>query len=307
MIIRDKRPSGDVVKIGTRDTIEYLTFPALEQCRIVEHLFSTRLGGVSEGIWSSMNLGFQRGDEPKKVIENYRRIAAIMHCEMEDFVCSHQTHTTNIRRVTIEDRGKGICRERDYQDIDGLVTNDSGIVLVTYYADCVPLYFVDPENHAIGLAHSGWRGTVGEMGACMCRFMEREFGTRPKDLIVAIGPSICRDCYEVSEDVALEFEAILQGTEDICLEIAQSGMFDKKVVHPVTPGKAPGKYQLDLWLSNVIVLRKAGVQLSNISVADICTCHNPEYLFSHRASHGQRGSLAAFLKLKGYETEYLIC
>ncbi len=265
----------------TRDgkELEYLTFPLLEQTKIVRHLFSTRRGGVSCGEFSSMNFSADRGDKRENVLENFRRMADVLGCQVEDMAASHQTHTTNIRRMTAEDRGKGILRPRDYCDVDGMVTNEAGLVLVTFYADCVPLYFVDPVHKAIGLAHSGWRGTVGRMGERMVEAMAEEFGSRPEELYAAIGPSICRDCYEVSEDVATAFLHILGD------EVA-------------VPGEVPGKYQLDLWLANELILRQAGLSPSHIAVTDICTCHNSEYLFSHRASAGKRGSLAAFLGLK---------
>ena len=258
--------------------LEYLTFPLLEKTGAVRHLFSTRIGGVSEGEYASMNFSIARGDREEAVLENYKRIAGILGCDINDMVASHQTHTTNIRKVTGADRGKGISRERDYENVDGLMTDEPGIVLVTYYADCVPLYFVDPVHRAIGLAHSGWRGTAERMGECMVRAMQDAFGSRPEELYAAIGPSICRDCYEVSEDVALRFadmgEAVL------------------------LPGKAPGKYQLDLWLANERILEQAGIPGKQIAVTDRCTCHNSEFLFSHRASGGKRGNLGAFLMLK---------
>ncbi len=258
--------------------LEYLTFPLLEKTEAVRHLFSTRIGGVSEGEYASMNFSIARGDREEAVLENYKRIAGILGCDINDMVASHQTHTTNIRKVTGADRGKGISRERDYENVDGLMTDEPGIVLVTYYADCVPLYFVDPVHRAIGLAHSGWRGTAERMGECMVRAMQDAFGSRPEELYAAIGPSICRDCYEVSEDVALRFadmgEAVL------------------------LPGKAPGKYQLDLWLANERILEQAGIPGKQIAVTDLCTCHNSEFLFSHRASGGKRGNLGAFLMLK---------
>lgn len=299
-VIRDRRPMGPVLRrmkeAGTET--EYLQFPAVSETGLTEHLFSTRLGGVSQGVCSGMNLGFLRGDSEENVRENYRRIAQILHCSEEDFVCAKQTHTTNIRRVTQEDRGKGVTRERDYDDVDGLVTDIPGIVLVTYYADCVPLYFVDTVHKAIGLAHSGWKGTAAGMGACMCRRMKEEFGTRPEDLVVSIGPAICRECYEVSEDVASVFSEKFADDRAVLEEIADSGMFMSEVRDVVVPGKTAGKYQLDLWLANAAILRKEGIMPEQISVADICTCHNPSYLFSHRASRGMRGSLAAFLKLR---------
>ncbi len=144
--------------------VEYLTFPLLEQTGIVRHLFTTRVGGVSEGVCSSMNLSYARGDKKEAVDENYRRIARVLGCGLEDIVCSDQTHTVNLRVVTGQDGGKGIVRPRDYHDVDGLLTDEPGLVLTTFYADCVPLYFVDTRNRAVALAHSGWRGTVARMG-----------------------------------------------------------------------------------------------------------------------------------------------
>ena len=198
--IRDKRESGQVMTVKTQrisadgTELTYLTFPKLEACDEIAHLFTTRLGGVSEGIWQSMNLSFHRGDQPEHVLENYRRVARVLGCDVEDMVCSRQTHTTNILRVSAADGGKGVTRDTGYTDVDGLVTNEPGVALATFYADCVPLYFVDRENRAIGLAHSGWRGTVQKMGAHMCRRMEAEFGSCPDKLIAAIGPSICQAC-----------------------------------------------------------------------------------------------------------------
>lgn len=258
--------------------MEYLVFPLLEETGIVRHLFTTRLGGVSEGVFSTMNFSVDRGDREECVAENYRRVAEVLGCGPEDMVASHQTHTTNIRRVTSVDRGKGILRPRDYENVDGLITDVPGLTLVTFYADCVPLYFVDPENRAIGLAHSGWRGTAEGMGECMVRAMADNFGSRPEALYAAIGPSICRECYEVGEEVAVRFADRLG--EDVA-----------------APGEAPGKYRLDLWLANRRILERAGVPGNHIAVTDICTRHNPAYLFSHRASGGKRGNMGAFLML----------
>ena len=164
-------------------------------------------------------------------------------------------------------------------DTDGMVTDVPGICLVTFYADCVPLFFVDPVHRAIGLSHSGWRGTAGKIGRITLERMKERYGTEPSQVTAAIGPSICRDCYEVSEDVAVQFIRMLGD-------------------RVATPGKEPGKHQLDLWLANELILRQAGLLPSHIAVTDICTCHNSQYLFSHRASGGRRGSLAAFLVLK---------
>lgn len=302
-MIREERANGPVMLQKRRGNIEYLTFDNLEKTGIVEHLFTTRMGGVSQGIFATMNLSFTRGDEEACVLENYKRIATILGCEVEDMVASHQTHTTNIRRITVADKGKRVVVPGDYEDVDGLICNEPGIALATFYADCVPLYFVDPVNKAIGLAHSGWRGTVGQMGAHIVRAMEEEFGSCPKDLIAAIGPSICRDCYEVSEDVVEAFRELAMSEEALTVlqEIEANGCYarkDGRKPELVIAGQREGKYQLDLWLANLMILRLAGIPLTQIAVTDVCTCHNPEYLFSHRASQGKRGNLGAFLMLK---------
>lgn len=260
----------------------YLTYPLLENTGIVKHGFSTRVGGVSQGVLSTMNLSFSRGDDENAVRENFRRMADALDVEEDSFVFSQQTHTTNVRKVTLEDKGKGMTRKLDYQDVDGLVTNVPGLCLSTFYADCVPLYFVDPVRKAIGLSHSGWRGTVGKIGAVTVRKMQEEYGSNPEDIIAAIGPSICQDCYEVSEDVIVEFQ----------------NHFDKKYWEELYYKKENGKYQLNLWKANEIVLEEAGVLKEHIAVTNLCTCCNHEMLFSHRATQGKRGNLAAFLALK---------
>ena len=160
-----------------------LKYKKLEEIPWIRHCFTTREGGASKGIFAELNLSFTRGDEEAAVRENYRRVAKRMGTEVSHFVCSDQTHTTNVRVVTQEDAGAGVVRERGYTDVDGLITNEPGLVLSTFYADCVPLYFVDTEHHAIGLSHSGWRGTVGRMGAATIRAMQKHYGTDPLYLL----------------------------------------------------------------------------------------------------------------------------
>lgn len=278
-----RHKSDRQVRVNREGSLVYLTFPMLEETGMVKHLFSTRMGGVSEGIYSSMNLSYTRGDKKEAVDENFRRIAAALGCGVEDIVCSDQTHTTNLRIVGKADGGKGITRARDYSDVDGLLTDEPGVYLATFFADCVPLYFVDTKRKAIALAHSGWRGTVARMGQCVVEKMREAYGTDPADLVAAVGPSICQECYEVSEDVAEAFAAAF----------AKPGQ-----EREILLAKGGGKYQLDLWRANEIVLTEAGIPRDQIQVTDLCTCHNDRYLFSHRASHGQRGNLGAFLELK---------
>lgn len=260
----------------------YLEYPLLQKTGLVYHGFSTKVGGVSEGIWESMNLSFSRGDDKASVEENFKRIAKAIGVEAEDLVFAAQTHTINVRKVGMEDRGKGFSKMLDYSDVDGLITNEPGICLTTFYADCVPLFFVDPVHKAIGLSHSGWRGTVNRMGQATLQKMKDEYGTDPSDVVAAIGPSICQDCYEVSEDVISVFQE----------------SFDKKHWNVLFYQKENGKYQLDLWKANEIILVEAGVKIDNIAVTNVCTNCNSDLLFSHRATKGQRGSLAAFMALK---------
>ena len=274
--------------------IPYLAFPSFEETGLVIHGFSTRLGGVSKGDCATMNFAQNRGDDPANIRENYRRMGAALDFDPERMVLSRQTHTTNIRLVTEEDAGKGYCRDRDYDNIDGLMTNVPGLVLVTSYADCVPLLFVDPVRRVVAASHSGWRGTAKRMGHRTVEAMREAYGCRPEDLVVGIGPSICQECYEVSEDVAEIF------AEEFGLDLSDGGGAEKTgrcAVLRETPGKS-GKYQLNLQQANVRILTEAGVRPERISVTDICTCCNKEVLFSHRGSEGRRGNMAAFLGLR---------
>ena len=262
--------------------VTYLTWPEFEKIPGFVHGFSTRLGGVSEGIYSSMNLSFTRGDKEEAVRENYNRISAALGFSPEDIVTSDQTHTANVRVITAEDRGNVITKPRPYTDVDGMITNVPGLVLATFYADCVPLYFADPVHKAVGLSHSGWRGTAAGIGAVTVKELQKHYGTRPEDIYAAVGPSICQDCYEVSEDVILEFQKT----------------FSRELWKDIFYRKENGKYQLNLWEANRQILLGAGILPEHISMPNLCTCCNPEFLYSHRASQGKRGNLGAFLGIK---------
>ena len=320
----------DIIRYGSRKTCKlsydnnnkemaYITFDSLEKTGIVKHFFSTRKGGVSKDYLTSLNFSYSQGDIKENVDENYRRAAAHLGMESSDIVCSQQTHTTNVRKVTAKDKGKGVTCERDYTDIDGLITNEKGVILATFYADCVPLFIVDPINKAIGLSHSGWRGTVGKMGKVTLDKMAEEYGTEPKNVMVAIAPSICQNCYEVSEDVELAFEEAFPKDSKKAEEYLLRYKSERKNTYQNTIKrqvdtytdeitqndidnclfykKKNGKYQLNLWYANFRVFRDAGVPDENIEITDICTCCNPKLLFSHRASQGRRGNLGAFMML----------
>ena len=264
------------------DTVPLLEYPMLRKTGLVYHGFSTRLGGVSEGCYASMNLSLDRGDDPEAVRENFRRIGNAIGVNVEDMVMSKQTHTTNVRVVTEEDRGKGVVKERDYTDVDGLVTDVRGICLVTSYADCVPLYFVDPVRNALGLSHSGWRGTVGKIGKKTVELMTERFGSDPSDILACVGPSVCVDCYEVSEDV-------VEKVREAFAPALWNRLFYKK---------DNGKYQLDLWKTNEAIFLEVGILPEHIAVTNVCTHCNSRILYSHRTQGDRRGNLCAFLALK---------
>ena len=282
-------------RYGTNRTMEerqhsnglsYLVFPRIEELGIVDHMFSSRIGGVSKGPYSECNLSYTRGDDKEAVDENYRRISqALGHGrKLDDFVLTFQTHTTNVKLVTEQDRGKGPAKARDYTDIDGLITNVPGIILGTFHADCPPVYFIDPVHKAIGLSHSGWKGTRGMISKVTLEKMNECFGSEPGDMVCAIGPSICGECYEIGEDVADEFSKAFSEKE----------LTEQKILVPYPNGK----YRLYLWNAIKYTLLSCGVHKENIIVTDICTKCNPDYLFSHRVHGEQRGNLCAFLSLR---------
>lgn len=272
----------NTTNIVVKHNVPVIEFKLLKNIDCISHGFSTRLGGVSTGCFKSMNLSFTRGDDEALVEENFRRFGNALGMDWRRMVFSDQTHTTNVGIVTEADMGKGIVRPKDYQDIDGLVTNVKNLPLVTFFADCVPLFFVDDVRHVIGLSHSGWRGTAGKIGLETIKTMVRHFGCQPEHIKAAIGPSICKDCYEISKDVADVF------AENFSKEAYESFMLDK----------GNGKYMLDLWKANESVLLEGGVLKENIAVTDLCTCCNSGLMWSHRKTGSARGSLAAFLMLK---------
>lgn len=271
--------------IDFTNKVPYITFPILSEIPFIKHGFSTKLGGVSKGHMATMNLGYGGPmlDDPANVLENFLLISESIGIDPNTIVRSWQVHKTNIRLVTKEDCGKGLYRDRDYNEIDGLITNTPGVTLVTNYADCVPLFFVDPVKKAIGLSHSGWRGTVQKMGKVTVEHMTEAFDSNPEDIVCVIGPSICEQCFEVGEEVATQFNKIFNLKDE-----------NNNIISP----NDKGRYQCDLWAANKEVLKEAGIKENNIHTSGVCTSCHDELLFSHRKSQGKRGSLAAFLTIK---------
>lgn len=268
------------MNINNTDSTPYLTYKKLEDIDFIKHGFSTRLGGVSEGIFSSMNLAFNRGDNRQDVVENYHRLCDSMGVDFDTLTASAQDHHTYVRVVTTKDCGVGITRPRDMQSVDALVTAEKDVTLVTYYADCTPLFFVDTEKRVIALAHAGWRGTVGRIGGKVIDKMRSEFGCNPKDIVCAVGPAISKCCYEVDKACADEFYNLRD-------------LDNTKFIFP----KENNKYMIDLLETNKQILQSAGVPSENITVSDLCTKCNSELLWSHRATNGNRGTMSAVLTI----------
>lgn len=241
------------------------------------HGFTTRLGGVSEGYLSSLNIGMHRGDKPENVAENYRRLGETMGFSTKKLVLANQIHTDIVRVVTDADC-LGSLSHRDYPECDGLVTNTPGIALTVFTADCTPILLHDPVTGAVGAVHAGWRGTVLGIAAKAVDAMVSAFGCKIADICAAIGPNIGACCFETDCDVP---EAML----------AALGEEAKPFIH------AHGeKFHVDLKQINALWLQRAGV--TNINISNECTACAPDRFWSHRVTKGERGSQGAIIVCK---------
>ncbi|MCD8158102.1 MAG: peptidoglycan editing factor PgeF [Clostridiales bacterium] len=258
----------------------YFVFESFEATGFVNHCFSTRIGGVSEGDLSSLNLRFKH-DKRENVVENYRRLCSAIGSDYRNTVFSHQTHKDEIYDVQLSDRGKGLIYEREIQDKDGLITNIPEIVLVTFHADCTPLYFLDPVKKVIALTHSGWRGTALSIGAKTVYKMVNDYGCERKNIICGIGPCIGGCCYQVDDAVKNVFESKFDFWNEF-----------------FKPDREKGKYLFDLEGINKRILTETGISPENIETAGLCIkCHS-DLFYSHRVMGDMRGSMAAFMELR---------
>ena len=244
----------------------------------VPHAFTTRQGGVSTGYLSSMNLGCNRGDDRENVEKNYEILGNALGFNREDLVLAHQIHTDIVRCVTREDAGRGVDH-REYPECDGLVTCTPGLTLTVFTADCTPILFYDPVTGAVGAAHAGWRGTAAGIAARVVETMEEKFGTRPQDIRAAIGPNIGKCCFCTDRDVP---DAMMQA------------LGEQAMPYIVPAGE---KYYVDLKGINALWLRQKGVE--NLEISTACTCCQPDIFWSHRVTHGKRGSQGAVIVCKG--------
>lgn len=266
-------------ELRQKGALKFLVIPSFEKTGLVKHGFSTRLGGVSRGAFESLNLGLKKTDEKEMVLENYRRFCDAIGVDMNDLVASDQVHGDDIYEAFLQDRGKGINRESDIISKDALMTGQKGVALVTFYADCVPLFFLDVRTPAIALAHAGWRGTVKKIGQKTVIQMMKKYGSKPEDILVGIGPCIKSCCYEVDNPVVEEFKKAFSCLKELIEE------------------RGADHWMLDLVKANKKQLEEIGIKPENITVSHYCTCCSSDMFFSYRADHGKTGSLAAVIEL----------
>ena len=261
------------VQAVRRGALEYLLADGIT----APHCFTTRLGGVSRGSLSSLNIGIHRGDLLENVLKNYEILGNALGFDSKNLVLSHQTHTDIVLRVGKEQAGPGLFAP-ELPECDGLITNEPGIALAVFTADCTPILLHDPVTGAVGAVHAGWRGTAASIAAKAVEAMAREFGCRPENIRAAIGPNIGACCFQTDADVP---DAMLEA-------------FGEEAKAFITP-KAE-KYYVNLKEINALVLRRAGVRHIDISTeCTVCQCHR---FWSHRVTKGDRGSQGAIIVCK---------
>jgi polyphenol oxidase len=242
---------------------------------------TTKKGGSSTGVYENFNLGFHVGDQKEVVCSNRSKLGNLLHFPVKQWVGAEQTHDTLIRKMTKDDRGKGADSYDDaFKGTDGFYTNEEGILLTLCYADCVPLFFIAPEHRMIGTAHAGWKGTVNEIARKMVEQWKGE-GISPDQIFVAIGPSICENCYIVNDYVINFVENILVDVE-------------KKPYNLISDGQ----YRLDLRETNKMILLKAGILEKNILISNLCSSCDQSEFFSHRRDQGKTGRMLSYIGWK---------
>lgn len=255
--------------------VVFMTAPNIK----ARHAFTTRYGGVSGGIWASLNLGEHRGDDPENVRENYRRVKEATGIDTDRLVFTRQVHGREVRVATQADIHT-LMTPVPYE-ADGLVTNIPGLPITCFIADCVPLLMHDEKNGVIAAVHCGWRSTVQDIMAAAVEKMV-SLGAEPGEIQAAVGESIGACCFEVGPEVPEAVRALLPG--------AHEGV--------IRQGKAPDKFYVDLREAIRRRLTQLGVPAEHIAVSDECTvCQHNKY-WSHRATQGRRGHQAAMIELE---------
>ena len=267
--------------ICQKNNLKYITFQNLEKTNMVKHCITTRLGGVSEGVYAELNMSFTRGEQREKVLQNYDIVCNAMGFDKNSFVLCHQTHTTNILAVTEQHRGMGVTKNSTIKNTDGLITNITGIQLTAFSADCTPILLLDVNKKAIGAVHAGWRGSVNSIVKKAIEKMTEYYGTNPSDIMAGIGPSIGQCCFQVDAPVVEEFRQKLYFANDV-----------------IQNDTIKGKYKIDLWETNKRILMDCGVKEQNIELSKICTMCHTDLFYSHRVMGNDRGNMAAIIALK---------
>ncbi|EFM12834.1 protein of unknown function DUF152 [Paenibacillus curdlanolyticus YK9] len=256
--------------------------------------FTTRLGGVSQAPWASLNMGLHVSDRDEDVVANRQRLAESLGWPFEAFTCAEQVHGDHVHVVTAADAGRGRdSRASALQDTDALITNERGVLLASFYADCVPLYFWDPVHGAIGLAHAGWKGTAAEIAARTVEAMHAEFDSEPAQIRCAIGPSIGSCCYEVDG-------VVIERMEQLCSSFASLSDTDgaQLAAADLVRKKDNGKAMLDLKEINRHIMIKAGILPIHIELSKWCSSCRTDLLFSHRAENGSTGRMASWIGME---------
>ncbi|MBU7008601.1 peptidoglycan editing factor PgeF [Phosphitispora fastidiosa] len=261
--------------------IVMLEIPSFNRSGLVKHGFSTRNGGAGKNPYNTLNLACHVGDYPETVIKNRQEVCRALEAEIEQMVTAQQVHSSVIRVVGQEHAGAGaFSYDTALPDTDGLVTNVPGVLLATFYADCVPLFIMDPVKRVIASVHAGWKGTLSGIGAEALKKMAQVFGSNPRDCLAGIGPAIGRCCYEVDVMVSDRF----RHQYDWCEQVLNPG--------------ADGRVRLDLPAANRNILVQAGIRSDNVEMSHICTSCNQDMLFSYRGSQGVTGRMGAFIMLR---------
>ncbi len=243
------------------------------------HGFTTRFGGVSTGVFESLNLGENRGDDPELVRENFRRMGQALGIDPEAMAFSRQVHGNQVRVVAEGDR-RSLFQPVEYE-ADGLVTNVKGLPIIIFTADCVPVLLHDPMAGVIGAIHCGWRSSVMDiLGAAVEKMVS--LGAEPGHIRAAIGPAIDKCCFETGPEVPGAVEKYLNG--------------DTEGLYWPRPG-VQGKFFVDLKGANRRRLIQLGLKPESISVSQECTVCRADKYWSHRATKGRRGSQAAVICL----------
>lgn len=260
--------------LKTHGDLKYFTIDEFCETGLVKHCFTTRCGGVSENEFTSLNLRMHCDDKKENILKNYEIICDEIGVNFQNLVFSNQVHCDTILSVTKEDMGNGITKPQKWDGVDGLITNQTGVPIIIFAADCVPVFFLDPKKKVIALVHSGWKGTVLKISAKCIEKMVTEYSCNPKDIMVAIGPSIGVCHFEVGDEVA-----------DVFRDTFGAGVLEKHE-----------KWHVNMQKAIEIQLKDMGVE--NIIKADICTYCNSDLLFSHRKTAGKRGVMAGIMELK---------